>query len=115
MSNQASELYHQIQELQLKKNNAIDLLGKFDSIRHALQQLGYVRDDYSLVEEFLQKFDGQQDFSQAVHFSCWDTYEGMRETFIATQKKIEAEWKARNDLEAEMALAIESTGSLKME
>ncbi|SPO31542.1 uncharacterized protein UTRI_06451_B [Ustilago trichophora] len=93
----------------------MDLINRFNQIRHSLQQLGYARDNYSLVEKFLQKFDGQQDFSQAVHFSCWDTYKGMWETFIATQKKIEAEWKAQNDLKAEMALAIESTGSLKME
>ena len=70
-------------------NSAIHLLVVFDEIREELRQLGALKDDYDLVAEFLDKFDPQGDYAQAIYYSLWDTYDGMKENFTTAQQAIE--------------------------
>ncbi|SPO22931.1 uncharacterized protein UTRI_01609 [Ustilago trichophora] len=90
MSEQECKLYKAIEDLRLVNNDAIGLLAKFDAIKLELQKLGYANNDYSLTDEYLQKFDPGKEFAKAIYHSRWDTFEGMQENFTAAQHAMEA-------------------------
>lgn len=89
MSERACLLFREIDLLRLDGIQASRLITKFEAIRAELRVMGYASSDYDLVEEFLQKFDADSIFAMAVAHSRWDTFEGMKENFIAAQNALQ--------------------------